>query len=327
VSGPFLLDSWLQGSRMVFRRNPRYWNAREIHLDKIVIDMHVDRDTAVLNFLRGDYDTVDRLSSDMYVRFARSPKWKPHIIVSPGMNSYGELMSERCDPRLNKQVRLAFNYALDKDDSRILSNGRYIVAHGIYPPGLPSYDANLAPYPHDVAKARALMAAGGYPHGFDITYTTLKDELQEKLAESIQSDLAEIGVRVHIQLVTFPAYLTAVGRNQLCFAYSAWVMDFPDPWDFIEVKFHSRYIGDTNASNDAAYKNPALDAVLDAARRERDAHKRVALYQEAERILYADPPWIWHYHSTWVEFLQPYVKGYAYHPVYQRDTRYVWLDR
>jgi ABC-type transport system substrate-binding protein len=327
ASGPFVISEWQQGSRMVFERNPRYWNAAAIHLDRIEILLQLDRDVTVLKFLRGELDAVERLSSDKYVRFARSPKWQPYIHRNPGMNAYGELMDCTRPPFDDKRVRQAMNYALSKEDTVRLYNGRAVVSHGIYPPNLPGYDPTLAPYPHDPEKARALLAEAGYPDGFEVVYTTTKDELAEKVAQSIQSDLAQVGVRVKIRLLTFPAYLTAVGRHELQFAFSAWYMDFPDPWNFIEVKFHSRYVTDVNSSNDTGFRNAELDALLDAARRELDPDERIAMYQRAERILHDEAPWIWHYHAQIVEITQPYVRGYEYHPVYLRDYRYAWLDR
>jgi ABC-type transport system substrate-binding protein len=326
-SGPFQLVSWLQGSKIVFARNPNYWNAEAIYLDRIEIDLQVDRDTAVLKFLRGEYDTVERMSADKWVSFAKAAKWQPYIHRFTGMNSYGELMDCTRPPFDDKRVRQAMNYAINKEDTVRLYGKRAVIAHGMYPPPLPGYDPTIAPYPYDPAKARALLAAAGYPNGFDITYTTTKDELAEKVAQSIQSDLADVGVRVKIELLTFPAYLTAVGKRQLQFAFTAWYADFPDPWNFIEVKFHSRFITDENAPNDTGYRSPELDAMLDRARRELDPERRLALYRTTERFLIDEAPWVWHYHSMWVEIVQPYVRDYEFHPVYLRDYRTVWLDR
>jgi ABC-type transport system substrate-binding protein len=135
-----------------------------------------------------------------------------------------------------------------------------------------------------------------------------------------------VGVRVHLHHMSFPTYLSAVGRHQLKFAFTAWFMDLPEPWNFMETKFHSRFIAPVNSSNDTSYRNPQLDALLDAARAEPDRDRRLAMYRQAEQILFDDAPWIWHYHSMITEVVQPYVKGYIYHPVYMRNYRETWLD-
>jgi ABC-type transport system substrate-binding protein len=189
------------------------------------------------------------------------------------------------------------------------------------------YDDALPPYPHDPAKARALLAEAGYPDGFDVEYVTLKDDKNEKLAQSLQADLAEVGVRVKITLMSFATYLTAVGKpDGPPFSLGSWLMDYPDPSNFLDVRFHSRMIAEENSNNDCFYANPELDRLLDDAHAELDVDRRVAMYHRAERILYDDAPWIWSYHPVVTEVVQPYVMNFGQNPVWVRDYREVWLD-
>ena len=327
ASGPFRLAEWRQGNLMIFERNPRYWNPELPYLDRIEMNLQVQRDVAMLKLLRGELDTIDRLSSDKYVLFARSPEWKDLVRINRALNVYGERMDVTQPPFDDKRVRQAMNYALDKQDSYLLYNHRLVISHGALPPDMPGYDPTMKPYPHDPEKARRLLAEAGYPDGFDVDYYCTNDEIAVKLAQSIQSDLAEVGVRMRIRPISFPTYLSAVGRKQLPFSYTAWFMDFPDPWNFLEIKFHSKNIAPVNSNNDSYYSNPEVDRLLDAARVEPDRDKRLALYHQVELILYDDCPWIWHYHGTVTEVVQPYVKNYHHHPVYLRDYRETWLDR
>ena len=110
------------------------------------------------------------------------------------------------------------------------------------------------------------------------------------------------------------------------FSKASWVADFADPTNFFDVLFHSRMIAAENSNNWSFYANPDLDALLDAARAEQNATKREAMYFHAERILYDDAPWIWDYHQMTTEVVQPYVRGYAPHPVWLRDYSSAWLD-
>jgi peptide/nickel transport system substrate-binding protein len=99
-------------------------------------------------------------------------------------------------------------------------------------------------------------------------------------------------------------------------------MDYPDPTDFLAVKFLS-----TSSTNDTGYSNPEVDRLLEAAHLEPDRNRRLALYHQVEEIVFDDCPWIWHFHDQIVEVVQPYVKNYQYQPVYQRDYRETWLDQ
>src|SRR5687768_6158185 len=107
---------------------------------------------------------------------------------------------------------------------------------------------------------------------------------------------------------------------------SSWLMDYPDPTNFLDIRFHSRMISDHNSNNDSFYRNPEVDRLLDEARKDLDPARREAAYHRVERILYDDAPWLWHYHPVVMEVVQPYVRDFELHPVLVRDFRAVWLD-
>src|SRR5207344_2260671 len=102
---------------------------------------------------------------------------------------------------------------LDKHHTARLLNGTTVASHGILPPGMLGRDPDLAPYPHDVARARALLAEAGYPDGFDVGYLTYSDDEAETVAQSLQSDLAEAGVRIHLTVMSWAAFQTAIGQR------------------------------------------------------------------------------------------------------------------
>jgi ABC-type transport system substrate-binding protein len=326
-TGPFLLRSWSEGERVTFERNPHYWDPRLPYLDRIVFLENLPRETAFLMFERGDLDTVDRLTTPDWLWISQRADWKPYIHTTAQMSVYGERMNVTVKPFDDVRVRRALNYALNKEHTVKLLNRLAVPSHGILPPSMPGRDEALEPYPYDPARARQLLAEAGYPNGFSVEYVTLKDDNAEKLAQSMQADFAAVGVRMKITLMSFATYLTATAtRDGAPFSLGSWIMDYPDPSNFIDVRFHSRMIDEENSNNDSFYVSPELDATLDAARRELDAAKREALYHRAERILYDDAPWIWNYHPVVMEVTQPYVKNLRPHPVWIRDYREVWLD-
>jgi ABC-type transport system substrate-binding protein len=326
ASGPFYLESWNRGTRLVLRRNPHYWNPAVPLLDEIDISLLVPRDVAVLKFLSGEIDTLDRLAADDYIRFASTPEWQPYLIATKSLGVFGELLNVRKKPFDDVRVRQAMNYAYNKEDTIRLYNGRATVAHGIIPQAMPAYDPNLPDYPYDPEKARALLAEAGYPNGFTVTYSLTNDEIYLRIAQAMQADYAKVGIKMNIEILTFPAYLTETGKGELWFAYSGWTVDFPDPWDFLHNRFGTAAITPENANNDSGYSNPEFDALVENARYEVDPEKRLAMYRKAERIVHDDCPWVWHYYPIQVEIVQPYVKGYKPHPIWLRDFRHMWLD-
>lgn len=324
ASGPFLLERWDEGTAIVLAKNPRYWAPP--YLDAIELRENVPRDTQFLMFERGELDTAERLSAPDYVWIVEQPAWKPYLHQRALMQVYGARMNVTTKPFDDRRVRQALNYALDKSHSVKLLNNAAVPSHGMLPPGILGRDPALVPYPHDPARARALLAEAGVAPGTRLVFVTQNDEQGETLAASLKGDLEDVGLSVDVQLVSF-ATLASISGNAdgPAFSLTSWVGDYPDPTNFLDVRFHSRAIADTNATNDTRYANPELDALLDAARGELDPEKRAAMYRHAEKILYDDAPWIYDYHPTTTEVTQPYVMGFELHPIWVRDYTHVWL--
>ena len=330
ATGPFELVRWDQGDRIELRRNPHYYDPARVHLDGIVMLENTPRDTQFQMFERGDLDTAEKLAAPDFLFVMSEPAWQPYVHRSVAMNAFGSRMNVQRKPFDDRRVRLAFNYALSKAHTARLLNGSTVPSHGILPPGMLGRDPDLAPYPHDVARARQLLAEAGYPHGLDVTYATPSDEETQKVATSLQSDLAEAGIRVRLDVMAFATFQTAVtDPDGPPFSFTSWNADFPDPINFFEQRFHSHSIkpaGTGGTTNDSFYRNPALDRLLDDAHQVIDPATRAALYRQAERILYDDVPWIWDYHRVTTEVIQPYVRGYGPHPIWIRDYTSAWLD-
>lgn len=326
-SGPFVLVEWTEGTRIVVARNTAYGGNQRVYLDSLVLQENIPRDTQFLMFERGELDTIDRLAAPDYLWVLSQEAWTPNVRSRPLLAVYGARFDVTRPPFTDKRVRQAFNYALDKSHTTKLLNGTSIPSHGMLAPGVFGRDEALAPYPHDPAKARALLADAGFPHGLAVDYVTIADEEAEKIAASMQGDLAEAGIDMRISLVTYATYVSMIGTpDGPAFAFAGWAGDSPDPTNFLDAKFHSRAISDTASSNDSFYRRPELDALLDAARSDADPQSRAALYRRAEQLLFDDPPWLWNYHQIATEVSQPYVKNYAPHPVWIRDFATAWLD-
>jgi ABC-type transport system substrate-binding protein len=329
ASGPYELVSWDEGQRIVLRRNPHYFDPTRQRIDRMVVYEMMPRETQFLMFERGELDAVERLSltAPDYTWISNEPAWAPYVQRRNNLSAFGSRFDVRMKPFDDKRVRQALNYAIDRRSTVKLLNGASEPAHGLLPPGTFGRDDSITPYPHDPARARALLAEAGYPNGFAVEYMTTADEDAEKLAQSMQSDLAKVGVRMSITLVSQTTYITAVAKPGLVpFSYQGWFGDYPDPTSFFDPKFHSRAIGE-GSTNDTGYRNPEVDGLLDAARAELDPEKRAAMYRRVERLLYDDAPWIFDYHRMTVEVTQPYLRGYRPHPIWLRDFTSAWIDR
>lgn len=329
ASGPYRVEEWREGTRIVLGRNPHYRDPDRQRPERIVMLEHVPRDVQFLMFERGELDTAERLSAPDLIWLLGRPDWAPHLQRMAQMNVYGARMNVRAPPFHDRRVRQALNHAVNKDYTTKLLAGTSTPSHGILPPGMLGHDPELRPYPHDPARARALLAEAGHGAGLAIDYAVHADEEALKIAASMQADLRAVGVTMGISVMAFPTLYPLIQKDKggAPFTYMGWTADYPDPRAFLDTKFHSRQISDDGGSmNDSFYGNPELDRLLDEAAVERDALRRAALYRRAERILYDDAPWIWNYHQVMTEVSQPYVRGYQLHPIWLRDFTTAWLD-
>lgn len=327
ASGPYMLASWKEGQRLVMVRNPHHWDAQRGFLDEISMLENVPHDVEFLMFERGELDTCFQPAAPDHLWLHQQTRWLPFIRRVTLMNVFGERMNVTRPPFNDVRVRRALNYAFDKRHTTKLLFGTATAAHGILPPGMMGRDEALEPYPYDPARARALLAEAGYPDGFEVEYVTIPNDEPRKLAASLQADLAKVGVRLKIKVLSFTAYLSSVNTEKgPAFSFTSWTQDYPDPGNFIDARFHSSMISPEASVNDSFFTDPAVDALIDQARAETDREKRAALYRQLDRMLHEAAPWIWGYHRVATEVVQPYLRGYSPHPVWLRDYSASWLD-
>jgi peptide/nickel transport system substrate-binding protein/oligopeptide transport system substrate-binding protein len=144
------------------------------------------------------------------------------------------------------------------------------------------------------------------------------------IGQSIQQDLALVGVHAVLKPVAWPPLLEAVRQPNTAELFSlGWEADFPDPENFLSVLLSKSQWG---ANNDTFFYDPALERLLAAAAPIADPVRRYAVYDAAERLAVSDAPWVFLYHPIVYEIVRPRVKDYTLNPM--RPTRFerVWLS-
>jgi oligopeptide transport system substrate-binding protein len=227
-------------------------------------------------------------------------------------------------PFTDVRVRRAFNYAINKNKLIAVFNRRGVAASGILPPGLPGYDPAIEGYPYDPAKARQLLEQAGIPRDFTPQLWIRADETQMMLAQSIQQDLALVGIRVLLKPIAWPPLLEAIRQpDTVQLSLSGWEADFPDPENFLEVLFARKQWG---ANNNSFYYNRRVDALFAQASNLTDMKDRFAIYDQAQKIIVADAPWVFLYYPVGYVIRQPWVHGYVLNPMRPTRLERVWLD-
>jgi peptide/nickel transport system substrate-binding protein/oligopeptide transport system substrate-binding protein len=154
--------------------------------------------------------------------------------------------------------------------------------------GMPGSSTSKIPYPYNPKRAKELLLQAGYPGGKGIPpiefWSASKAEMTQKELEVVKTNLAEIGINVHIRYETnwkkFEGMMTSYKTP--IFRY-AWYADIPDPDNFIGILFHSN-----SKYNFMRYHNVKVDKILDTAKKEIDFLKRIDLYRKAEEMIMED---------------------------------------
>ena len=208
-SGPFKLAQWIGGQRLVMVKNPGYFIKDVPRLDAVVEEIGVSDDLQWLKFEAGAID-VSRIPSAEFLYVMKTPRLRAltlHIV-----DIATEYLGMNCGmkPFDDVRVRRAFNYAIDKRKIIALLNGRGVVADGVLPPGLPGFNPNLKGYPYDPAKARLLLEEAGVDKDFSPTLWMRADRSEMMIGQSIQQDLALVGVHVELKPVAWAPLLEAI---------------------------------------------------------------------------------------------------------------------
>ncbi len=325
-TGPFLLDEYIPGELIRLTANKNY------HLGAPYVDdvLHILSGGDALLMYENDeihvtgvsltsldaiLDPANPLSADVQ----RSP---------PSFSTYFMGLNALKPPFDDKNVRLALNYAIDRETiSETLLRGLLVPANGVLPPGFPGYDPNLGGYEYDAEKAKRLLSESKYGSNMDEfpdIVLSLPGSFGASVGPPTEAILAmwqeTLGIEVEVQQTEWATYLQDQheGRFQM-YGGSGWVADYPDPENFLDVLLHSESV-----DNHTNYANPEVDRLLEQARTEQDQAKRFDLYNQAEKLIVADAPWVplWHGDSGYV-LIKPYVKDYFLFPMVIPRLRHV----
>lgn len=329
-TGPFVFDDWERGVKLTFKRNAHYFEKNRPNPDTMVMWENVDGTTAARRFRNGDIDILSGAPKVHLLFFQNSPAWKPYLFLEPSVTLFGLAMNCEIPPLDNVHVRRAIAAAIDRQAISDFMLGLVRPTGQPIPPQLKGYDPELpTAQRYDPERAREELRIAGYPNGLPepIEVWIGEGEGSRNLAQLWQSDLAEVGIPIRLKQVAFSAYLVETAKEKTVPMFvSGWMMDFPDPSNFLDVLFSSKSIHPVHSENRSFYRNAELDDLLDRARGEIDPEKRASLYRAANEIVARDAPWAFLYNAVDFVVVQPYVKGYRHHPVWANEYRGVWLD-
>ena len=338
-AGPFKVEpgGWEHGRSLTIVRHGEYFREGLPHVDSATWTFGMARSTERFKFDAGEIDALRDLSEGDLRAYMADPRWKKYGRYDADVAMWGERMDVTVPPFDNVEVRRAVAAAINREHYALLKPGTIRPLNQVLPPDANGHDRAFRGQKYDYKAALDHMARagfpydpktkkGGYPH--PIPYYAYSDGFSEQSAQVLQQELAKIGITLDIHLVNYATYLAITQRRgRAAFAPAGWSQDFPDPSDFFESMFATKSINADDSVNSTFYSNPALDRLLEQAHSEPDRAKRLAMYGEANRIVCDDAPMAFTHSARSYELHQPYLKGYAAHPMWLFNVTEAWLDK
>jgi len=326
-TGPYVLKEYTKGTQATFVANKSYWQAGQPYLDEIDFKVGLDDNAAIQQIQADQLDMMgDPMPAGSFTQITTDPKYKDQLFTHTLVDTdylFMDTQQANNGPLSKVAVRQALNYAIDKDNLLKLVHGAGVKADCILPPDMPGYDPNCHPYGFDQQKAKDMLAAAGYPNGFESTLYTDTTDPDPQIAQALQQDLAAVGVKVNIVTEEFATFLDRIETpHKAPMGYVGWFQDYPDPSDFFDplLSCQSAVQGGANAS---LYCDKAVDTLAATARAGTDQPARLQQYQQIQTTIMEAAPWVPLRHQVWFTLVSTHVASFSLHPVWLYDLRAV----
>ena len=313
-TGPFKLETWEPGVKVVLARNDDYWGGAPKIRQAIYVPI-IEAQARLSAIKTGEIDLTMDVPPDSLDDLRKDP----NIVVAETNSSavWYVVLNTRHPILKDRRVRQALNYAVNKEAIiRDILKGTAIVAASPLSPVYGSFaEPGVQRYPYDPEKAKALLKEAGQSNGFDVTFIVPESgsgmQSPVEMGTVIQANLAAVGVRAKIQTMEWGAYLKKYldGPDM---AEMSWNPSIGDPDHMMYMLLSSDRF--PPAFNAGFYQNPKVDDLLRKGRTTIDEKERVPLYREAQRLVTEDAPWILVDHGKQVIVLRKRVQGFKLHP-------------
>jgi peptide/nickel transport system substrate-binding protein len=203
-TGPFVVDAWTDGQIKLIE-NETAWRIPK--LDRVILINVPDQAARLQGLLSGSLDVAMNLAPEERT-VIEAAGGRLISYANPNV-SYLQFVTAKESPLTDVRVRRALNYAVNKQlILDVLFEGAVAPTGQIAHPQAFGYNPDIAPYPYDPDRAKALLAEAGYPNGFAMASLIAGNGANgEEVQQLIASNLARIGVHMEIQRTTFAKYL------------------------------------------------------------------------------------------------------------------------
>lgn len=320
-TGPFRFVSRTPQQDFVMERFEDYWGA-PAWLDKVTYKICENADALVMNLNGGSIDLCAHLTS------AQASQLNQNFQVLEGtMNLVQAIyLNNQAKPFDNQLVRQALCYAIDRQGimDMVADGHGTAVGSSIYPAFTKYFLPELVDkYPHDVAKAKELLAQAGYPDGFDMTISVPNNyQPHMDTAEVVAEQLREAGINVTIQPVEWSTWLDTIYNGR---QFQATVVGV-DAANMTARAMLERFTSDYG-KNFINYNNPAYDALFQKAINAQDEAGQTDLYKQMETMLADTAANVYIQDLCDLVAMRQDLGGLKFYPIYVLDLSTVYFTQ
>ncbi|TVQ88903.1 MAG: ABC transporter substrate-binding protein [Bacteroidetes bacterium] len=344
-TGPFHFQYWKEGVKLVLLKNPNYFEFdgenRLPYLDAISISFIIDRQTAFLEFVKGNLDILTRIDAS-YKDELLTPtgelkeKYQERFykLTGPFLNTeyLGILMNDESGRQIpamkQAKVRRAINHGFDR--ARMLQYLRNNIGTpayaGFVPVGMPGFYENTGGFTYDPDKARKLLAEAGFEGVQGLPPIELATTSQYlDISQYIQHELARIGIRMQINVMPPATLRELMAKGEAGFFRGSWIADYPDAENYLALFYSPNHT--PAGPNYTRFTNPAFDRLYETSRSVVNDSLRFIYYHKMDSIIIAEAPVIPLYYDQSMRFLPHYVKGMQTNPLNHMLLKRVRIEK
>ncbi|GHP14557.1 peptide ABC transporter substrate-binding protein [Lentilactobacillus fungorum] len=314
-NGPFILKGW-NGTNDTWKlvKNTKYWNAKKVKLQTINFQAVKTPSTALnsYNSNKLDYTTLSGTLA------ANNKNNKAYTVFPQASTTYLEFNQKKIPALRNVNIRKGMALAIDKKQmvNKVMQGGD-ILPKGFVPASMSKRNGkDFADQAYvksgtdsNLTEAKKYFAKGLKQVGkksLSLTLMGADDDDSKRATEFVQSQLTKLpGLKVTNQNIPFKTKLTRMENQQFDIGLSAWIADYPDPSNFLDLMVTN------NSYNDGRWSNKKYDALVKKSENQ-DANNETARWNDmvqAEKILMNDQGLVPLYQQGQAALLRPSVKG------------------
>lgn len=322
-NGAFVPYEWIPSKHLAVKKNPFYWDAKNIKLNELRFYPTQKNTVEERMFRAGQLHLTYYLPRDKLEHYKST---NDSVLRSfQNFATYFYRFNTTIKPLNDLRVRKALAYSVNREQIvAFVTKFGQKPAYALTAPDPNSYVPE-AKMPYDPELARKLLAEAGFPNGQGFPKLTIAFNTSEEhkdVAMAIQQMWKkELGIDVALENFEWKVFLDRERQMDYEIDRASWLGDYLDPFTFLEI------FTTGNGNNKTGFTNSRYDELIRLSALEADSKKRMSYFQEADQILVDEVPILPLYTYHWNRLVSTSVKNWHDNSMDYYSFKGVYLEK